>query len=68
MKEIMKKVSVLKGVVLTLKDIHGFMEEIECYMDKGCFVISDSQKMTVKVKGKIVDNGDVTISFEDTEK
>ena len=67
MKEIMKKVSVLKGVTLSAQDMHDSLEEIECYMDKGCFIIRGSNKMTVKVNGKIIESKNLTVSFEDVE-
>jgi hypothetical protein len=65
MKEIFKKVKTLKGAILTVEDVHGIMEEAECYFDNGIFMILDTHKVTVKVKGKAVENKDVTISFEE---
>ena len=65
MKEIMKKVSVVSGVSLSMDDIQNNLDGMECVMDKGEFYPTVQDKMTVKVKGKIVDNKDVTISFEE---
>jgi hypothetical protein len=65
MKKITKKISTIKGATLTARDIHSFLEEVECHFDDDYWTIYDGQKMTVKVKGKIIDSEDLTISFEE---
>ena len=64
-KPIMKKVALVNGVLLDMEDIQNYLDGMECCMDNGEFYLNTSDKMTVKVKGKVVDNKDVTISFEE---
>lgn len=65
MKAITKKVPKVTGVVLTMSDVHEFLDGIEYYDDNICWSVEPDAKMTVKVKGKIVNLKDVSISFED---
>lgn len=64
MKAIMKKVMQLTGVTLDIKDIQNYLEDVEIYLDAQVVVLHPDQKVTVKVKGKIVETSDVQISFE----
>ena len=65
MKAIMKKVAQLKGINLNTNDLLDSMDNMEFYIEQGCFVICNDNKLTVKVKGKVIDNKDVTFSFEE---
>lgn len=64
----MKKVPKFVGLTMSLKELLDYSEDMEFYLSDEPYVqYLPSDKVTIKVKGKVVDIKDVSISLEGSD-